>query len=276
MLPYLEQTAIYNAINFSWAGGGSGYYPALAYNRTGTNARIAAFLCPSDGEAGKRGSNSYYASVGTSVYSWWGGVDNGNHPPSWTAIYETCGMFTKYTSYGVRDATDGTSNTVAFSEGLTGGATNDNSRRNIRRNGVTGVSLAATSSTNPQAFDASANITNVMQGLQTCTVAWQSGSNITQNVGQYWSWGDVGMTMFNTIVPPNSTQYQWHSCRNGCGGCSPDSSTFVNATSNHAGGCEVLFADGGVRFVKGTVNMATWMQIGTKANGEVVSSNQYQ
>ena len=267
MLPYLEQTAIYNAINFMWAGGGSGYYPALAVNRTATNARIAAFLCPSDGEAGKRNSNSYYGSVGTSVYTGWGG-------PGW--MRDTTGVFAKYMSNGVRDIIDGTSNTVAFSEGLTGGATQDNSRRNIRRNGVTGVSINSSFTNYPQGYDSSANIPMLMQSLQVCTQSWQSGSNISQTPGAYWGWGDTGMTLFQTIVPPNSTQYQWHTCRSGCGGCSVDSSVFVNATSNHAGGCEVLFADGGVRFVKATTNMATWMQIGTKANGEVVSSNQYQ
>jgi len=34
-------------------------------------------------------------------------------------------------------------------------------------------------------------------------------------------------------------------------------------------------ADGSVRFVKNTISFATWWAIGTKAGGEVVSSDAY-
>jgi prepilin-type processing-associated H-X9-DG protein len=54
-----------------------------------------------------------------------------------------------------------------------------------------------------------------------------------------------------------------------------DSSHIVNATSKHPGGCNVLFIDGSVRFVKSTTNLPTWMQLGTVAGGEVVSSDSY-
>ena len=123
--------------------------------------------------------------------------------------------------------------------------------------------------------DAFQNLPGVMTALQTCNVAWANNQNISQWTNQYWGWGDVGMTMFNTIVPPSSTQYQWGACRNGCGGCSPDSSSFANASSLHPGGCNVAFADGSVRFIKSTINMRTWMSIGTRDNGEVISSDQY-
>ena len=42
-----------------------------------------------------------------------------------------------------------------------------------------------------------------------------------------------------------------------------DSSHLTNATSRHPGGCNVLFADGSVRFVKSSIDMRTWMQLGT-------------
>ena len=83
------------------------------------------------------------------------------------------------------------------------------------------------------------------------------------------------MTLFQTVVPPASTQYPWNSCRTDCAGCGVDSSHIVNATSRHPGGCNVLFADGSVRFVKSSVNIQTWMQLGTIAGGEVTSSDSY-
>jgi hypothetical protein len=36
-----------------------------------------------------------------------------------------------------------------------------------------------------------------------------------------------------------------------------------------------MMADGSVRFLKSSVNMKTWMQLGSIAGGEVVSSDSY-
>ena len=47
------------------------------------------------------------------------------------------------------------------------------------------------------------------------------------------------------------------------------------ATSNHPGGCNVGMADGSVRFVKSSIAMQTWWALGTRAGGEIVSSDSY-
>jgi len=83
------------------------------------------------------------------------------------------------------------------------------------------------------------------------------------------------MTLFNTIVTPNSQQYKWNSCRDQCPGCGPDDSLFSNAQSNHPGGVNALFGDGSVRFIKDSISPQTWMALGTRANGEVISSDSY-
>jgi hypothetical protein len=36
-----------------------------------------------------------------------------------------------------------------------------------------------------------------------------------------------------------------------------------------------MMADGSVRFVKQSINLVTWMQLGTIAGGEVISSDSY-
>ena len=54
-----------------------------------------------------------------------------------------------------------------------------------------------------------------------------------------------------------------------------DSSFSSAANSNHSGGCNAMMADGSVRFVKSSIARLTWMQIGTRAGGEVVSSDAY-
>ncbi|WP_422923818.1 H-X9-DG-CTERM domain-containing protein [Singulisphaera sp. PoT] len=38
------------------------------------------------------------------------------------------------------------------------------------------------------------------------------------------------------------------------------------ATSNHPGGVDVCMADGSVKFIKDSVNLATWCALGTRVN----------
>ena len=116
---------------------------------------------------------------------------------------------------------------------------------------------------------------NLVLALQACTNAFKANSNIANDNGIRWAWGALAMSGFQTIVPPNSTQYQWNSCRSNCGGCSPDDSSYVNAQSNHSGGCNYLMADGSVRFIKSTVSFATYLALGTRAGGETVSADAY-
>jgi prepilin-type N-terminal cleavage/methylation domain-containing protein len=46
----------------------------------------------------------------------------------------------------------------------------------------------------------------------------------------------------------------------------------VSARSNHSGGVQVLFGDGGVRFVTDNIDLATWQALGSPAGGEVVGN----
>ena len=45
--------------------------------------------------------------------------------------------------------------------------------------------------------------------------------------------------------------------------------------SNHPGGVNVAFADGSVHFIKNSVAPNTWWALGSRALGEVVSSDSY-
>ncbi len=267
MFGYIEQGALYNAINFSIdpmqsnAGNGA--------NLTGRNAKVAVFLCPSDGQAGNVFINSYYASMGTSTWTS-NSVDNG--PNCNAGSGGSSGMFYYATSYGLRDATDGSSNTVAFSEGLVGDA-----NATVPKPRVTGVNINGGYSV----IDASVDPTQLGATLSSCDTSFKTavnGTSLSVNKGWFWGWGADTMSMFNTIVPPSSTTSQWGQCRFGCVGCgsySADHSNITNANSLHPGGANVLMTDGSVKFIKSTVQPKVWWSLGTRSGGEVISADAY-
>jgi prepilin-type processing-associated H-X9-DG protein len=179
------------------------------------------------------------------------------------------GMFTYFICYGIQDAIDGSSNTVAFSESCVGVP-------NVAINKGNGY-LGVNDPGNDTVFDASASFNQVLLGLQACASAITPTLTATPNTnhGQQWAFGATGYTLFNTVQVPNDSQFKFADCRFGCATCGMDSSFSSAANSNHTGGCNVLMADGSVRFVKSTINRLAWMQIGTRAGGEVVSSDAY-
>ena len=284
LLPYVEQGPLYNAANFYW---NCCYASAQgdATNSTVYLTRIASFLCPSDGLAGVQNINSYYGSVGASTVSY--PSDGG-----------TTGIFLVYNSnwscgsVTLAGITDGTSNTIAFGEGLVGDYHKTNNwRGNGMAGGIDSVGIV-TGTGNPLAGNnAETNPAAVLQALQTCNAFWVTpalGScsglgacdsvGMKQYTGQTWALGERGMTLFNTIVTPNSKIYPWHTCRldsGACLTCAMDGTTFVNASSNHPGGANFAFADGSVRFIKDTVNMLVYESLGTRASGEALSSDSY-
>ena len=269
MLNYLEQGPLYNAINFNMEGRGSDY--ASVANSTAYNAKISIFLCPSDTNGGKVNDNCYYGSIGASTN---GGGDipprskPGASAPNFSS--PTSGVFGFRVAYGLRDITDGSSNTVAFSEGQAGAQSQIVAPGNMIMNaGLSG---------NAWLLNANQNATQVLADIQTCTNQYNptNTGNISVGHGHDWGIGGMGATLFNTIVTPNNNQYKWSACRTDCGGgCDGASMDYSNAQSYHPGGVNVLFADGSVKFIKSTVAINTWWALGTRAGGEVLSADQY-
>jgi prepilin-type processing-associated H-X9-DG protein len=111
--------------------------------------------------------------------------------------------------------------------------------------------------------------------LQACATALQTNTNVATNKGNRWGWGATGITLFNTVVPPNSSQYAFGACRHDRAGCSPDQSVFVNAQSAHPGGVNVALTDGSVRFVKDTIDWGIWWALGTRDGGEAISADEF-
>ena len=47
------------------------------------------------------------------------------------------------------------------------------------------------------------------------------------------------------------------------------------ANSYHPGGVNLLLCDGSVRFMKNSINIGTWMPLGSRNGGEVISADSY-
>ncbi len=272
MLPFMEQQALFSAANFSWAM--DAYSDACYYvNSTVAESKVAFFLCPSDGEAGNPFNNSYYASVGTSATSLHSGCDGSASAPINCKGTGSSGLFTLFLSYGIGSVSDGTANTIAYSESLVGRRVVGNS---YRGNSIRGVG-------DPGGvggmIDIQQNPAMTLQSLQECANQFRSNNqnvvDVAQPKGMMWAFGARGYSMFSTIQTPNDSKYKFGSCQIGCGGCGLDVAWAIDAQSNHSGGVNTLMADGSVRFIKDSISMPTWWALGTRAGGEVVSSDSY-
>ena len=49
----------------------------------------------------------------------------------------------------------------------------------------------------------------------------------------------------------------------------------VPPSSQHPGGVNTLMGDGSVRFIKDSVDLATWRALGTRNGGEVIGADAY-
>jgi prepilin-type processing-associated H-X9-DG protein len=274
MLPFLEQTQIYNALNFNW--GCEDDVTVLCYkiNSTGTDAQMKCFVCPSDPRAGApdhnrtTNTNNYYASVGTTMN--WGLMGHVTPPPTNlntpTMDWPSNGMFTWMNSYGIKDCIDGSSNTVAFSEAAVGYQAEQPKQRLI---GLQRVQIPFAS----MLFDAQSNPAVVQSVIQLCTAAYNSGATNVVDLqrGENWAHGSMAMNMFNTIVTPNAYNDTWTHC----GLDASSRAVLSNADSYHPGGVNTLMSDGSVKFIKDTINQFTWWALGTRANSEVISADSY-
>jgi prepilin-type N-terminal cleavage/methylation domain-containing protein/prepilin-type processing-associated H-X9-DG protein len=277
-LGYLEQSPIYSAINFVWSPlGGYGYWT----NSTVTNRVMSSFLCPSDTWSGtaRQNTNNYAACFGTTTDSLY---DFNTNFPLYTnqVPHGSSGMFTFGMAYGFRDCTDGTSNTIAYSEWLVGDGRGFGYGNQLINPSRYRGNIVLGSVANPPAVQNFFTVPNYLAvinlALQQCTLDFtQIPADVYDYKGYRWASGTVGFSMFNVIQTPNDTQYKFGGCRFGCAFCYPDSSFTMGAASNHAGGVNVLMCDGSVRWVKDTIQRPIWWGLGTRNGNEAISSDQY-
>jgi prepilin-type N-terminal cleavage/methylation domain-containing protein/prepilin-type processing-associated H-X9-DG protein len=255
LLPYLEQIALFNAINFELplvADNCDWPTSVSRANQTARMTQVGRFLCPSDPHfpiETFRGStfpgNSYRLNSG---HTFWERIEdepayvdaarNANPNPC-PFQADPGGIFWWHSSVPFRDIVDGLSQTAAVTEHLKGDRDRDGK-------GSDYLWLA----------------TNNLISEADC-----SGNTFFADAGMAWyteksqSYRDI---MYNHTRTPNDSR--------------PDCLSFnmkraiMAPSSRHPGGVNLLFCDGSVRFASDSVDRLVWSALGTRNCHEPISN----
>jgi prepilin-type N-terminal cleavage/methylation domain-containing protein/prepilin-type processing-associated H-X9-DG protein len=277
ILPQLEQSQVYNAINFNVSLSGN-------QNLTAGYFQMATLLCPSETIAQKPeapyGTLNYVCNMGgpgpISMYSGTIVPSKENTPdltqPDPPGYYWNNG---NNAYFGMQAVTDGTSNTALFSERLIGLASDQDVNRNsvyaLRTEYTASVDLPATS------LD-TGNLQLALQFVRACqSIPGSQIDTIGASNGPGWNWFYTfpefsTQVSYNHFMPPNQISCTYPSDPNpGWGG----TWAAITANSQHPGGVNVGMADGSVKFVKNSVDMRTWWSVGSRNGSEVVSADAF-
>jgi prepilin-type N-terminal cleavage/methylation domain-containing protein/prepilin-type processing-associated H-X9-DG protein len=270
LLPGLEQTPMYNAMNWVW-----GCWEPMNYSVT--KSQLNVLLCPSEDRPPPTWPNTklnYMANLGgpASVSVWNGPIAPMRHDPNGSdSGGPTNG---NCASFGLESIPDGSSNTAMFSEKLVGGGTWSSPVK-------PGTNMAKRFFFNTS-FTVNADKGNGAEALafaQTCKgLPGTATANLTSGLYFGFLWNSAACNTnennsgYNHTNTPNGLSCTASNTQHSYLGGYTDALT---ATSNHPGGINVCFADGSVRFIKDTVSLPTWWAIGTRNMGEITSSDSY-
>jgi prepilin-type N-terminal cleavage/methylation domain-containing protein/prepilin-type processing-associated H-X9-DG protein len=287
LLPYVEQTQVYNAINFWGVSHGDQAHTDLM-QRTAITTRIASFLCPSSplplgtyyGQ--QRPGLCYFASVGSSLM-WVGaagaGAPNGifMHGGRGNLVN---GVLTPWDSAPPRklaDVTDGTSNTIAFGEWRLGDF--NETKLSIPQDVVNlrQPPPGITDTWGDPRLNMPLGAAPFQQWINLCagfaptsTAGGEPWRTNMSYLGQAWNQGMFGWTLGNTLLAPNQP---YPNCRMCTWDGDWDCPGMYGLSSFHPGGGNVSMADGSVHFLKQTTNPYIVWALGSRNQGEVISND---
>jgi len=237
ILPYIDQTNLYNQINFN-------VNATNAANVVPYNTSLPAFRCPSDTDmlqAVIGGRSNYYTNTGTCVINGLPGLTVGSTnygmPMPNGPIYQD--SFMKFA-----DLIDGSSTTALMSERMLGDGSN-------------AISTPRSDTFQPGTYPNNADEAWAQcRAVNTADLTKQGKSN----GGVSWLSPDHTTTYYFHILGPNDLSCMY-----------PPSRIATTANSRHTGGVHLLLCDGAIRFVSSSIDLSIWRALGTRNGGEVVS-----
>jgi len=278
ILPYMEGGNSFNALNFNLFE----YNDANGANYTGSAQVVAVFLCPSAShspDGGRDGSEPMTWDGGISAAVGGSGYGYGDYGPTCYTDISPIGavggigstLATPYRDKTTRqngllkqgktriaEITDGTSNTIAVGE--------DDGRDPRYLSPYTQDVYCDKSAISMQAYQVSINPSD----------PGPAGGYL--NYRRYWRWAEPDESFGVSGVPnnkyrPDNEGVDWPSPPFVAQGNNAGNNDELAST--HPGGCNVLFGDGSVRFLKDSINPVTLRGLVTLAGSEVISADQY-
>jgi prepilin-type N-terminal cleavage/methylation domain-containing protein/prepilin-type processing-associated H-X9-DG protein len=274
MLPFTEQSPVYNAVNFDMNYGSF-------TNVTIAGVRLAILTCPSDTNNNPTALRT--VSSGTAIPGWNFGVNNNpDKPPD--GVYQQA-----FTSYAANMGTFPVSWQQSFLTSATGAAEHAS---------INGVIYGDSSVRIADITDGTSNTFLFGEHARTNLLTYDpgfAGSDGQWNSGRYYD------TLIATWYPPNVGV---------SGGNAGTTAGIINggfypetAASQHPGGVNMAFCDGSVRFVKNSIStwsfdpsanlplgvtltnfvyaitpgsfMGVWQKLSTRAGAETISADSY-
>ena len=253
VLLFFEQGPLFNSLNMS-------FRYSDAQNWTGRTTQVNSILCPSDGNvpcgtvtlngvARQIGYTSYPNNLGTFY------INNANtiDGPAYSMANGNGATVT------LAAVTDGTSNTVLWSEFVRG--MNSQPSGGLHQMYESAMAVPA----------APVSLDTVQQSCQASTVIYVgSGSPVWDRKGEEW--------LDHNCPTGGGYSHMQTPNKKGCvfqGDGVHTIYTPTGASSNHSGGVNVGLLDGSVKFIKQSINPTAWRALATKAGGEVISADSY-
>jgi prepilin-type N-terminal cleavage/methylation domain-containing protein/prepilin-type processing-associated H-X9-DG protein len=257
LLQYIEGNTVYNAINFSFD-----YNSLTGVNFTAYSSAVNVFICPSSvrNPSGSRDatdpsdpmSTAYGLGYGVQDYGptcytdispvlATGGLGSSIVTPYRNKLFRADGML-KVSKTMIAEVLDGTSNTIAIGE--------DAGR---------------------DASFISPYTESYYNGVITRT------ANVPPGNRRYWRWGEADSSFgvsgsVNNKFRPMNEGVPWPSTSVTAGN---NAGANDELFSYHPGGCNALFGDGSVHFIKESTNLIILRGLVTLRGGEVLSGDQY-
>jgi prepilin-type N-terminal cleavage/methylation domain-containing protein/prepilin-type processing-associated H-X9-DG protein len=274
LTPFIEQSALYSELIQPYVAGAAGDAGASQPSiRFAAQVKIAAFLCPSDNNVSLfpqpqpftgtittgqcfisyRGSR---ADLACSDFSNDTNMATSVKPNEALPVSRSWLRAARY-SGGFELVTDGTSNSVAYSEGIISDGYGGNTGGNYKMKIASGV--LAHYNRVPQTCLNLKGSGNMFKSPTQATL-----TDLTHNLGRR-AWDYNGhQTQFHTLLPPNSPSCHW-----------AWRYVWVSASSNHTGGVNTSFLDGSVHFISDTIHTANLHRLVTWQSNDAPPPSPY-
>jgi prepilin-type processing-associated H-X9-DG protein len=231
LLPYVEQTPLYDSINF---GAGADTGPE---NSAPRQVMLPIFQCPDDTQVPIQGNDAvhnYVMNTGTAY-----------------GVVAVNGVFFENSRVRMGDVIDGSSQTVFFSETLQSDG-----------NPINSVILTAgndNSSVAPALTDYAGQCSVANMGIVDRGSRWMYAAPGHSMYNHRRPPNDPGVDCRGGLPHSKATN-----------ALADNLSLDVTARSRHAGGVHVLLGDGSARFVSSSINQGTWQALGSRNGREVI------